>query len=144
MNSSVWMFARYTEIMKLFSLLILSALVFASPICAQKKSKERKPKTAPVSAQSELSRLRDQYISATKEYKASLQRLLSLYEDSVKKAEQRHEKTEKLFADGLISKHDVEESERAVADAKLKVTAVEPKSAGADKHIRVELVGVGT
>ena len=138
------MFRRYTDSMKLFSLLILSALVFASPVYTQKKSKTQKPKTAPAPAQSEVSKLRDQYVSATKEYKTSLQRLLALYEESVKKAEQRHEKTEKLFADGLISKHDVEESERAVADAKLKVTTVEQQIAGADTQIAEALVEVET
>ena len=143
-NSSVCMFARYTEIMKLFCLLILSALVFASLVCAQKKSKTPKPRTAPAAAQSEASKLRDQYISATKEYKASLQKLVTLYEDSVKKAEQRHEKSEKLFAEGLISKRDVEESERLLADAKLKVTTTQQQIDGADTQIAQALVEIET
>ena len=129
--------------MKSLSLLILFSIACASPVCAQRKSSTRK-KAAPEATQSELSKLRGQYISATKEYKASLQKLLALYEDSVKKAEQRHEKTEKLFADGLISKHDVEESQRAVADAKLKVTTVEQQIAGADTQIAEALVEVDT
>src|SRR5947199_3342540 len=121
--------------MKLFRLLILIAIACNVSVYAQKKPTRRNSKSTSAPQQSELTKLRDQYISATKEYKASLQRLLALYQDSVKKAEQRHEKTEKLFADGLISKHDVEESERAVADAKLKVTAVEQQIAGADTQI---------
>src|SRR5438270_4820521 len=126
--------------MKFRFLLVLIALVIAPAVYSQ-KSRGQKPRTAP---QSEVSKLRDQYVSATKEYKTSLQRLLALYEESVKKAEQRHEKTEKLFADGLISKHDVEESERAVADAKLKVTAVEQQIAGADTQIGEALVEIET
>src|SRR2546425_5385588 len=130
--------------MKPFSLPILLAISFAAPVYSQKKPKTRKPKTAPASAQSELSKLRDQYMNATKEYKASLQRLLALYEENVKTAEQRHEKTEKLFAGGLISKHDAEESARAVANAKLKVTTVEQQIAGADTQIAEALVEIET
>jgi len=129
--------------MRTLSFMILFSIVCAGPICAQRKSSTRK-KTAPAVTQTEVSKLRDQYVSATKEYKASLQKLLALYEDSVKKAEQRHEKTEKLFADGLVSKHDVEESERTVADAKLKVTTVEQQIAGADTQIAEALVEVDT
>lgn len=127
--------------MKSLSLLILFAIACTAPLNAQKKLKTQKAKPEP---QTEVSKLRDQYISATKEYKASLQKLLTLYEDSVKKAEQRHEKSAKLFADGLISKHDMEESERAIADAKLKVTTVEQQIAGADTQIAEALVEIET
>src|SRR5256714_5175868 len=130
--------------MKVFRLLILIAIACNVSVYAQKKPTRRNSKSTSAPQQSELTKLRDQYISATKEYKASLQKLLTLYQDSVKKADQRHEKTEKLFADGLISKHDVEESERAVADAKLKVTAVEQQIAGADTQIGETLVEIET
>jgi hypothetical protein len=126
--------------MKPLSLLILLTISCVIPAYAQKKTP--KQKTAPAPVQSEVSKLRDQYVSATKEYKASLQKLLSLYEQSVKKAEQRHEKSQKLFSDGLISKHDLEDSEQAVADAKLKVTTVEQQIAGADTQIAEALVEV--
>ena len=130
--------------MKSLSFLILFSLACAAPVSAQKKSKTQKKTAAVESPQSELTKLRDQYISATKEYKASLQKLRALYEDSVKKAEQRHEKSEKLFADGLISKRDVEESERLLADAKLKVTTTQQQIDGADTQIAQALVEIET
>src|ERR1051325_4038865 len=130
--------------MKPFCLIVLWATLCATPVCAQKKSKTQK-KVAPVETpQNELTKLRDQYISATKDYKASLQKLLTLYEDGVKKAEQRHEKSEKLFAEGLISKRDVEESERLLADAKLKVTTTQQQIDGADTQIAQALVEIET
>jgi Outer membrane efflux protein len=129
--------------MKSLSFLVLFLIVCAAPVCAQKKSSPKK-KAAAASPPTELSKLRDQYISATKEYKASLQKLLTLYEDGVKKAEQRHEKTEKLFAEGLISKRDVEESERLLVDAKLKVTTTQQQIDGADTQIGQALVEIET
>jgi len=129
--------------MKPFWLILLFATLSAPPVYAQKRSKTQK-KPAVESPQDELAKLRDQYISATKDYKASLQKLVTLYEDSVKKAEQRHEKSEKLFADGLISKRDLEESERLLADAKLKVTTTQQQIGGADTQIAQVLVEIET
>src|SRR5437763_14991353 len=130
--------------MKLFRLLILIAIACNVSVHAQKRAARRNSKSTSAPQQSELTKLRDQYISATKEYKASLQKLVTLYEDSVKKAEQRHEKSEKLFAEGLISKRDVEESERLLADAKLKVTTTQQQIDGADTQIAQALVEIET
>ncbi|HXT62926.1 MAG TPA: TolC family protein [Pyrinomonadaceae bacterium] len=113
-------------------------------VSAQKKSpaKSKKPATTPV--QSELAQLRDRYIATTKEYKASLQKLLTLYEDSLKKAEQRHENSQKLFDQGLISQRDLDESARIVTDAKLKISTVQQEIAGADTQIAQALVEIET
>ncbi len=127
--------------MKLFRLLIVIAIA-CNVSYAQKKAARPNSKSTAAAQQSELAKLRDQYISATKEYKASLQKLLALYEDSVKKAEEHHAKTQKLFAEGLISKHDVEESERQLTDAKLKAATVREQIAGADTQIAQALVEI--
>ena len=130
--------------MKSLLLIVLFAMLCAPPVWAQKRSKAKKQNESAGSSQSELAKLRDQYIATTKEYKASLQKLLALYEDSLKNAEERHEKSEKLFADGLISKRDVEESQRLVADAKLKVSSVTQQIEGADTQIAQALIEVET
>jgi hypothetical protein len=122
-------------------ILLIAATAFVLPVHAQKKKPAAKQKPTPA-PQTEVSKLRDEYIKVTKEYKTSLEKLLALYEQSVKKAQERHDKTQKLFADGLISKHDVEESERAVADAKLKVTSTQQQIAGADTEIAQALVEI--
>jgi hypothetical protein len=123
-------------------LLVMIAIVglCAGPVCAQKKSTTKTKK--PVPPQTELQQLRDRYVATTKEYKASLQKLLTLYQDSLKKAEQRHENSQKLFEQGLLSKRDLEASERIVADEKLKISTTEQQISSADTQIAQALVEV--
>src|SRR5436309_3569197 len=61
---------------------------------AQKKRPARQAKTSPAQPSSELAKLRDEYIKATKEYKASLQKLLTLYQGGARKAEERVNQTQ--------------------------------------------------
>jgi outer membrane efflux protein len=115
---------------------LVTLLLFVSVTCAaQKKAKPQPKKEETPPAATQLPKLRDEYIKATKDYKASLQKLLALYQGSVKKVEQRHEQMQKLLAEGLVSKREVEDAESAVTDAKLKVTGVEQQMAGADIQI---------
>lgn len=127
---------RRIECARLLALGLLLALCIVSPVYSQKKSKVKKPATVVTPAPATtLAKLRDEYIKSAKEYKASLQKLLALYQNSVKKAEQRHEQMQKLLADGLISRLELEQSETAVADARVKVIGVEQQIAGADTQI---------
>ena len=71
--------------------LIVSLLVCL--ICVDTLAQKKKPKPSPAKPkppveepQSDLAKLRDQYVKTTKEYKASLERLLALYQNSLKKA----------------------------------------------------------
>lgn len=122
---------------------MLVLVLLVSVTCpAQKKSKSQpKIKEEPVPA-TNLAKLREEYIKSAKEYQASLQKLLALYQNGVKKAEQRHEQMQKLLADGLISKSELEQSETAVADARIKVTGVEQQIAGADTEIANALIEI--
>jgi hypothetical protein len=118
------------------------ALMFCA-LGAYSQKRKPVPKTK-VAAQpvSELSKLRDEYIKATKEYQASLKRLLTLYQDSASKAEQRVAQSQKLLADGLISKVELEKSESALADANLKVSGVQQQIATADTTIAQALIEI--
>jgi len=126
--------------------LALLALVFTLTVVsgayaqkgAQKKS-AAKPKTVQPQNDNELTRLR---IKATKEYKASLEKLLALYQASARKTEERLKQTKKLFADGLVSQHEVEQSEHALADANLKVTEAQTQISGADTQIAQVLIEI--
>jgi len=110
---------------------------------AQKKKTSRPPaKTAPAQPVDELSKLHDEYIKATKDYKASLQKLLALYQASVKKAELKRDQTQKLFAAGLIARVDVEQAELAVTNAGLKVSETQQQINAADTQIAQVLVEV--
>jgi hypothetical protein len=120
---------------------LIGLIFFCCSFAAGQKSTPQDPKTL---ATSELSRLRDQYVKSTHEYKASLQKLLALYEDAVKKAEQKRDQAQKLFADGLMGPRDVERTEIAVRSAELKVSEVQQQIKTADTQIAQALVDFET
>ncbi len=115
--------------------LVLVTLVFFD-VSAQRRGK-KKPAPPPPT---ELSKLREEFISATKDYKASLGKLLPFYEADVKKAEDKLELSKKLLAEGLIPKSQLEENERALTVAKQKVAETNRAMAGADDQIAGVLV----
>ena len=125
------------------ALLALALLLILGGVgYGQKQKPVTKPKTAPAQNDNDLSKLHDNYIKATKEYKASLEKLLALYQASARKTEERVAQSQKLFADGLISQRDVDQSERALADANLKVAEVQTQISGADTQIAQALVEI--
>lgn len=128
-----------------FAQATLALLVLANPFVAvypQKKKTSPVAKSAQTEPATELSKLRDQYIKTSKEYKASLQKLLALYQASARTAAQRRDQSNKLLAEGLISQHDFEQSERVVTDANLKISGVQQQIATADTQIAEALVEV--
>jgi len=113
------------------------ALALCIDVPAQRKSKK---KPAPAQPPTELTKLRDEYIKATNEYKASLGKLLPYYENDVKKAEEKLEQSKKLLAEGLIPKTQLEEYERALAVAKQKVAETNRSMTSADEQVAGVLV----
>jgi hypothetical protein len=103
-----------------------------APKAKTQQSRPNQAKTKPVD---ELARLREEFIKATNEYKANLEKLVASYEKSVRKAEDELTKSRELFAAGLISKKAVEASEAEVARAKDKVAEVNRRMASADSQI---------
>lgn len=99
-------------------------------------AKEKKTKEP----QSELARLRDELVRATKEYKSSLEQLLALHEKEVKRADERVSKTKELYEAGLVSKRELERDEEAAAAARAKVKGVEGQLKNADVQIAETLV----
>jgi hypothetical protein len=108
---------------------------------AQKKSVATKqkgvPKTKAIQTKpiDELTKLRQEYVDSTNDYKASLEKLKASYEKGVPKAEERVNQSKELFAQGLISRKDVEASERALRELKDKVIEVNGRMASADSQI---------
>ncbi len=125
-------------------LICLVALTAPLTVAAQKNA-EPKPRAAKSKSTrtgakqpkpiDELTRLREEFIKATNEYKANLAKLRASYEKDVPKAEERLAQSKELFAQGLISKKDLDQSEAALAEAKDKVAEVDRRSAGADTQI---------
>jgi F0F1-type ATP synthase membrane subunit b/b' len=83
----------------------------------------------------ELARLREQLVQATKEYKASLEQLLALYEAEVSQADNRVNKTRELYRAGLAMKRDLEYEEQAAEQARGKVARVQEQLKSADVQI---------
>jgi hypothetical protein len=121
--------------------LIVAILFFVClPAAAQKKKSTTKAKPAPAKPVDELTRLREEFIKATKEYKGSLEKLLASYEKTVATAETRLTQSRELFAQGLISKNDVAAGERTLANANDKVTETRLRMNSADAQIADALV----
>src|SRR5215213_1841377 len=117
-------------------LIVIFVTALSVDVSAQRKTKK---KTAPA-PQTELAKLREEFINATKDYKTSLAKLLAIYEGNVKKAEEKLELSKKLLAEGLIAKTQLEENEHAVAAAKQKVLETRRQMTGADEQIAGVLV----
>ena len=123
------------------------SLASGHDVSAQTKSTAKQRKPAPKKTQkpkppTELEKLRDEYINTTKELKASLEKLLALYESSEKKAEARYAQSQKLFEAGLISKNQLEENELAITAEKNKVNGVKQQIASADTQIAQTLIEI--
>jgi len=102
---------------------------------AAKKSPAVRSKTKPAKPVDELARLREEFIKATKDYQASLEKLRASYEKSVTKAAAELQKSQELFAAGLLSKKEVEKSGSELAQAKEKVADVDRRMASASTQI---------
>ncbi len=117
-------------------LVVVTSFICAVDVFAQRKTKK---KPAPASVD-ELTKLREEFVKATNDYKTSLGKLLAIYESNVKKAEEKLEVSKKLLAEGLIARTQLEESERAVAIARDKVAETRRQLTGADDQIAAVLV----
>lgn len=108
----------------------------ATPPAAKKtQTKSVQSKTKTPKPGDELARLREEYVKATKDYQASLEKLRALYEKSVPKAEAELVKSQELFAAGLISRTELQASETKLAQAKEKVADVNRQLTSADTQI---------
>ena len=118
------------------SVLLAGALVLLSYVISQGQVK--KPNKA--SRQTELAKLQEEFIKATKDYKASLTKLVAIYEREITRAEQKLMQSQALFAQGLISKNQLADSEQAVIAAKDKVAETHRSIANADTQIASTLL----
>jgi Outer membrane efflux protein len=127
------------------------ALTVALSLCApaapaRQKSRARARKGAAAQKKeeapplSEVARLREQLVQATKDYKASLEQLLKHYEANVKRADDRLAKTRELFDEGLVSRRALDDEEQAVKTARAEVAKVEGQLKSADVQIAETLV----
>lgn len=120
--------------------LLACLIVFAiasSSASAQRKSKKKPQPARPVS---ELTKLRDEYVKLTNEYKTSLEKLIAIYETNVTRAEAKRDQAKKLLDEGLISRFQLEENERAVESEREKLNAARRQATEADAQVAAILV----
>jgi len=111
---------------------LLIAVISAPAFGVQRKKKHKQSQPEPPN---ELSKLRDDYVRATKEYKASLERLVAIYEANVKTAEEQLASARKLFDEGLIAKTQLEEKELKLKSEQAKLADERQKVLTADSQI---------
>lgn len=111
-------------------------------VFSQKRGRLPRAKVKQEKPVNELARLRDEFVKATNEYKESLEKLRSSYERDVTKAETKLATSKELFAQGLLSRSEVEAAERAAADAKGKVSETLQRMTTADAQIAGMLLEV--
>lgn len=112
--------SRNVSVSFCFLLSIVLSLAFtaaAVPAKAQGQELTLRPDATTAQAETGLSEV----VRTAEQYKASLERLIPFQEASVKRAAEMVEKREMLFAQGLISKLELEQSQAAQADAKAKL-----------------------
>lgn len=115
----------------------LIVFTIASQSALAQSKKKATPKPAPVD---ELTKLRNEYIKSTNEYKSSLAKLISIYENNVKKAEDKLAQSKKLLDEGLISKVQYQENELAVKGEQEKLDGARRQLTDADAQIAAILV----
>ena len=120
---------------KFFAVILVLAIVGTGQ--AQKKATQRKPQSQAKETQQvdSFRQFRDEYIKASEEYKSSLEKLLTLYEEDSKRVSDQQSKLKELYADGLISRQEFESSGANITNADAKVAEVRKQIATADLAI---------
>src|SRR4030095_5505065 len=114
--------------------LFVTALLLV--MCVLPAAAQKKPRSKPAPKPADnLSKLREQFVAATNDYKSSLAKLQVIYEKNVKQADERLAVSRKLLNEGLISRNQVEENERALATEKDKLAETDRLMAAADTQV---------
>lgn len=110
--------------------LVLSLFVLALPFVAGSLNAQEAPKSEPKRASApkkvtagdrELARLRADLIEKMKESRASAEKLLALHEEQKRKASDEYERRRVLYNEGVISRVELNQAERALAVMMLRV-----------------------
>ena len=115
-------------------ILILSIACSGSSAASQTKKKTPR-KSQPTALDNRVTKAKADLVAAAKDYKESLQKLLAFEEDDVKLAAAQLEKRKALLSQNIISRKEVEDSERALATAQNKVNDTKKQIGESDSLI---------
>ncbi|MDT5123732.1 MAG: hypothetical protein QOC96_3214 [Acidobacteriota bacterium] len=129
----------------LVNLIIMLALIFTTTeVCIRAQSRKKQTvhqtQSKQTEAADELAKTRAEFSRLTEEYKKSLQQLIAIYEKEQKNAEDKLVQLKELYAEGLLSKHNLEEGEGKVAEAKAKIAEAQRQMRVADERVAETLV----
>jgi len=82
--------------------------------------------------------------NSASDYKGSLTALSTLYENEVQRLEQRNSQSKELYNQGLISRVDMEASDKALADARGKVADIHNQITAANRPVAPVISGLST
>lgn len=123
----------------LLSFLLIMPVAFGvqkkSSAAKPKGSQTARPKATTPKPDDELAKLRDEYIKATNDYQALLKKQLPGLEKNVAREQDQLAKLNQLFAEGLVSKKELEASQKMLGQAKDKVAEIHLAIANADSRI---------
>jgi hypothetical protein len=110
-------------------------LLTSSDSIAQSKKKKKAPQKSEPSLTDRMKKAKADVVTAANDYKASLERLLVLQENDVKAASDEVEKRKELLAQSIISKRELEESERTLSATQDKVASTKKQIGESDDLI---------
>ena len=117
-------------------MLVIALVVISGDSFAQSKKKKKSPKTTSQPTLADrVKKAKADVIAAANNYKASLEVLLDFQEDDVKSAADTVAKRKELLGQNIISRKEVEESERALSAAQAKVADTKRQMGEADNLI---------
>jgi soluble lytic murein transglycosylase-like protein len=115
-----------------------AAILLFCSVAANAQTKSAKRAATPAQASSpadDLQQFRQNFIKAAEDYRASLQQLLTPYQNDLQKAKDQQEKLKSLYTDGLISRVEFEATGTAITDAQAKLDGLQKQIAQADESI---------
>jgi hypothetical protein len=127
-------YSRLAVAAALAVLLSGGAEAFAQKSRASKSRKSQPSKSQPSPAD-ELARWRAELVVASEKVKTHTREWIALKEKGLAAAERRHEQLRQLFAEGLVSKTQVEESEQALAETRAEVEVLRRQIDDSDRVI---------
>lgn len=131
---------RARAIPSVLLLLLLSSTQIGVLAQSRKKQAARHTQSKQAEASDELAKTRAEFSRLTEEYKKSLQQLIAIYEKEQKKAEDRLVQLKELYAEGLLSKNNLEEGAAKVTEAKAKIADAQRQMLAADARVADTLV----
>jgi hypothetical protein len=119
--------------------LLLLVLAPYTSLFSQGDKKRSKDKTEK-QKESKAKDYKEEMTKATASYKSSLKELLNLYEGNLKRATEKTNKLKELYAEGIVSKREIEESERSIIEAKAKLDETNRRMEAADQLLAETLI----